>query len=186
MRLAACLSCSKLVKESKSCCLLCCICVRIHIDRSMERSTCPVSIRIHICTQTYGSTTVLLHLLSHTAYSIPHTAYSIPHTAYSIPHTAYSIFGILALAEIALHNINKQMKSSFPNSLSAIPENELGMWSSKIAFWYRDLYIRIHPDICTYLWRALFQSMISELGIDLATSIVGLALNAFWKWALQI
>ena len=44
----------------------------------------------------------------------------------------------------------------------------------------------IYEWLCTYLWRALFQSMVSERGIGIATSIFGLVLNAFWKRALHI
>ena len=35
--------------------------------------------------------------------------------------------------------------------------------------------------MCTYLRRALFQSMISEVGIAMATQIFGLAVITFWK-----
>ena len=40
-------------------------------------------------------------------------------------------------------------------------------------------YIWINVYTCTYLYRALFQNMISDHGIAIATSIFGLALNAF-------
>ena len=45
-----------------------------------------------------------------------------------------------------------------------------------------------HRNNCIYtnLWRALFQNMISEFAIAIATSICGLALSAFRKRALQI
>ena len=49
---------------------------------------------------------------------------------------------------------------------------------------YTSIYIYIY--IYTYLWRALSQKMISKFGIGIATSILGLVLNALWKSALQI
>ena len=47
-------------------------------------------------------------------------------------------------------------------------------------------YVYMHIYICTYLWKFLFQNVISQLGIAIATSIFGFALNAFWKRVLQI
>ena len=38
----------------------------------------------------------------------------------------------------------------------------------------------------TYLWRTLFQNIISKLAIGIATSIFGFALIMFWKRALHI
>ena len=106
-----CLSCTKLVKESQSFCLLYCkwssICVRNHIDWSIKRFPCHVYICIHIririyiriCIQTYESNTISLHVfpfvgpicIPHISHRIPHTAYLILHTSYCIPHTAYRI-----------------------------------------------------------------------------------------------
>ena len=40
--------------------------------------------------------------------------------------------------------------------------------------------------MCRYLWRALFQNMISELGISIATSIFRLALDVFLKRTLHV
>ena len=49
-----------------------------------------------------------------------------------------------------------------------------------------DIDVYIYARMCTYLWRVLFQNMISELGIGITTSIFGLALNTFWKRAPHI
>ena len=40
--------------------------------------------------------------------------------------------------------------------------------------------------MCTYLRRALLESIVSELGIGIATPIFGLTLNAFWKRAIHM
>ena len=44
----------------------------------------------------------------------------------------------------------------------------------------------VYAYICTYLRRALFQKMFSEIGIGIATSIFGLAPNAFRKITIHI
>ena len=44
-----------------------------------------------------------------------------------------------------------------------------------------------HMNIYLYIYEEpLFQTIISEIGIGIATSILGLALNALWKRALHI
>ena len=50
----------------------------------------------------------------------------------------------------------------------------------------KELCTYIYTGIYLHIYEALFQNMIFELGIGFATLISGLALNAFWKIALQL
>ena len=87
------------------------------------------------------------------------------------------------------NEINK-CRALFQIALSAIRKNELTMPmpNSNIVFWWRVGFFQIciYAYICTYLWRAIFQNLIVDLGIVIARSIFGLALNAFCKRALHI
>ena len=67
---------------------------------------------------------------------------------------------------------------SLQNTISVILINGLAMPipSSHIMFWKRAF---TYAYICTYLWRVHFQSIISELGSDIGSSIFGLVLIAF-------
>ena len=47
-------------------------------------------------------------------------------------------------------------------------------------------YTSINAYICTYLWRSVFQNLISEHRTTIVTSIFGFAVNAFWKRAIHI
>ena len=80
-------------------------------------------------------------------------------------------------------------RALFQNALNAIPEK--GACNANAKFKYCILvksfwHVYIYPYICTYLWRALFQNMIPDVGIGIVTSIFGLVLSAFWKRALHI
>ena len=79
-----------------------------------------------------------------------------------------------------IYTFSIYMKNSFPKRVKRHSENEIAipMPSSKIVFLVK---IFSYTYICTYLCRTLFKNMTSELGICNATSIFGLALNAFWK-----
>ena len=44
------------------------------------------------------------------------------------------------------------------------------------------IYIYIH----THIWKAFYQNTIFEFSIGIASSFYGMALNAFWKRALQL
>ena len=77
-----------------------------------------------------------------------------------------------------------QMKISFPKRAKHYSIK----WACNANAKFKDLILVIEIftyvymciySTCTYLWRALSQNMTSELGIGTATSIFGLALNAF-------
>ena len=60
------------------------------------------------------------------------------------------------------------------------------MRSSKIVFFAKELFTYVYMHICVHTYEELFfKNMISELGIGIAASIFGLALNTFWKRTLQ-
>ena len=102
----------------------------------------------------------------------------IMHYVY-INHIYLSIYISYISIDIYIIYIYLDMKSSFPERF---PENELEMPMPSLKIMLRCIvffYICICAYICIYLWRALIQNMISELGIGIATSIWRLALNPF-------
>ena len=75
------------------------------------------------------------------------------------------------------------MKISFPKCVKRHSKK----WACNAHAKFKDcVLVKSFSHICTYLWRALFQNMISEIGTDIATLIFGLACNTFRKCALHI
>ena len=91
--------------------------------------------------------------------------------------------------ESDLNHVRTNVKSSFPKR----NKHHFKNWASNVNVTFIDcvleksfshIYISIY--VCIYLWRALFQNMISELSIGIANSSFGLVSIAFWKRALHI
>ena len=81
-------------------------------------------------------------------------------------------------------------RALFQNALSANPKTYVAMpmLRSEIMFWKSTLHKYVHMyAYYTYVKNSLLKvNRIFELGIGIATSFSGMALNAFWKRALHI
>ena len=80
------------------------------------------------------------------------------------------------------------MKNSFPKR---IKRHSKIKWACNANAKFIDCVLeksfsQVYIYICTYLWRALFQNIISEIVIDITTSISGLMLITFWKRTLHM
>ena len=58
--------------------------------------------------------------------------------------------------------------------------------SLQVMSWKRAIHKYVHIYTYIYMWKALYQNPIFELGICIASSFSGMVLNAFWKRAPQI